>query len=95
MYSITENDIHHHLRMRMLQRGISLEEINTTLQKGWQAPDAKKGTAGKVYVFPFNKEWFGKSYNEKEVSVYYKYSKGKLIILTVKARYGNNFKQGG
>ncbi|MDI6731243.1 MAG: DUF4258 domain-containing protein [Candidatus Margulisbacteria bacterium] len=85
-------DIHAHLKARMLQRGISIAEIELTLAKGCRALDAKEGTAGKTLVFPYEKEWEGKHYNKKEVTVYFKYTRKELIILTVKARYGNDFK---
>jgi len=40
---INEADLHHHLKSRMLQRGISKEEIEHTINKGWNAGDAKEG----------------------------------------------------
>jgi hypothetical protein len=92
---INETDIHHHLKFRMLQRGISKEEIENTFNKGWSANDAKEGVKGKVFVFPYNNYWEGKYYEEKEVTVYYKVKVDKIIFLTAKARYGKNFLQGG
>lgn len=41
---IKDSDIHHHLNARMLQKGISREEIEITINKGWSAEDAKEGT---------------------------------------------------
>ena len=79
----------------MVQRGVSLEEMQITLEKGWPALDAKKGTEGKIYVLPFNREWEGRYFEEKEVTVYYKFKAGELVLLTVKARYGKDFKRGG
>jgi len=79
----------------MLQRGVSREEVERTLRDGWQARDAKEGTAGKVFVFPYNADWEGKRFAEKEVTVYYKLIGGKLVVLTVKARYGESFLKGG
>ena len=38
----------------MLQRGISKEEIEITINKGWIDEDAKEGTLGKTFVFPYN-----------------------------------------
>jgi hypothetical protein len=92
--AIKETDIHHHLRMRMFQRGISLREIERTLNEGWEAEDSKEGTIGKVFIFPYGENWEGKYFEEKEVSVYYKYKGEKVILLTTKARYGKNFTQG-
>ncbi|MDP3298362.1 MAG: DUF4258 domain-containing protein [Thermodesulfovibrionia bacterium] len=92
---IKDADIQHHLEARMLQRGISKEEIEITINKGWSAEDAKEGTIGKTFVFPYNNYWEGKYYKETEVTVYYKMKEDKIILLTAKARYGKNFKKGG
>ena len=78
----------------MLQRGVTLQEIQRTLNSGWEASDAKPGVLGKVMVFPYHGEWEGKTYEEKEVTVYYKPVGGDLILLTVKAKYGKNFPRG-
>jgi hypothetical protein len=84
-------DYHPHLLARMEQRGISTDEIERTLEVGWEATDAKPGTQGKVCVFTFHQEWQGRFYEEKEVRVYYKDAEDDLIILTAVARYGNSF----
>jgi len=75
----------------MEQRGITIEEIQKTLNEGWEAVDAKPGTLGKVFVFAFNKEWESRVFEEKEVSVYYKVIDDHVTLLTVKARYGKGF----
>jgi len=80
----------------MFQRGISLQEIQEALALGWDAEDAGEGTFGKVLVFSYNAEWEGKFFEEKEVTVYYKYKQGEFVLLTAKARYGSGFaKRGG
>lgn len=79
----------------MQQRGVSLEEIEITINRGWNADNAKEGTIGKVFVFPYNTEWEGKHFEEKEVTVYYKCKGDKLVLLTTKARYGSNFSKEG
>ncbi len=84
-------EVHPHLRMRMLQRGITLEEIEVVMNEGWDAKDAKPGTLGKVFVFRYNEEWEGVKYEQKEVSVYYKEIDEERVILTAKARYGKDF----
>ena len=81
-------EIHPHLEAKMKERGVSLEEIERTLKSGWPADDTKPGAYGKVYVFSYNREWCGKVFGEKEVRVYYKPIGEKVIVLTVKARYG-------
>jgi len=88
MIKINESDIHPHIKARMLQRGISIIEIEETINKGWDADDAKEGTIGKVFVFPYKEEWEGKFFEEKEVTVYYKYKAERLVLLSAKARYG-------
>jgi phenolic acid decarboxylase len=50
---------------------------------------------GKTFVFPYNREWEGRLYEEKEVTVYYKVVGDRIIILTVIARYGSGFSKGG
>lgn len=92
---VKDADIHHHLRARMFQRGISKEEIEITINKGWSAGGAKEGTIGKTFIFPYNNYWEDKFFDEKEVTVYYKIKEEKMVLLTAKARYGKNFKKGG
>jgi hypothetical protein len=91
---ITEEDLHVHLKARMSQRGVTKEEIERTLSEGWEATDARSGTLGKIMIFPYQKEWEGRFYEEKEVTVYYKFTAGIFALLTVKARYGKNFPRG-
>ncbi len=92
---IRNSDFHPHLRARMIQRGITKEEVKKTFKNGWKANDAKPGTFGKVFVFPYNNDWEGKYYEEKEVRVYYKITEGKITLLTSIAKYGRNFPRGG
>lgn len=91
MIKISEADLHAHLKARMAQRGITREEIEKTLNEGWKAKDAKSGTIGKVYVFPYNRAWEGALFEEKEVTVYYKMVNQSIVMLTAKARYGKDF----
>jgi hypothetical protein len=78
----------------MQQRGVTLEEMEYVLNEGWNATDAKPGIHGRVAVFPYDRDWAGRVYPEKEVAVYYRQSGGRLHILTVKARYGSRFSRG-
>lgn len=91
---ITEEDLHVHLKARMSQRGMTKEEIERTLNEGWEAADVRSGTLGKVMIFPYQKEWEGRLYEEKEVAVYYKFVAESFVLLTVKARYGKDFPRG-
>jgi len=95
LIKISDADLHPHLRARMAQRGITLEEIEKVLEKGWEAKDAKSGTIGKALVFPYNQVWEGNFFEEKEVSVYYKPVNDTVVLLTVKARYGKGFSKEG
>jgi hypothetical protein len=90
-WQITQADLHPHLRARMDQRGLTLEEIEHTLNSGWAASDAKRGTQGKVFVFEYRTEWLGRFFEEKEVTVYYKIVSDTIVLLTAKARYGERF----
>lgn len=91
---VTESELHPHLRARMRQRGITREEVEQTLNKGWAASDAKPGTVGRALVFPYQAEWEGQFHQEKEVTVYYKVAGEGMALLTAKARYGKDFPRG-
>jgi hypothetical protein len=91
MIKISENDLHPHIVKRMNERGITKAEIETVLNKGKPAQEAKPGTYGKFYVFTFQGYWESQFYEEKEVTVFYKQKKDKIILLTVIARYGKDF----
>lgn len=88
---VTKEHIHPHLKARMSQRGVTIEEIEQTLNDGWEARDAKRGTKGKVLVVPYAAEWEGCFYSEKEITVYYKLLDEEVILLTGIARYGDDF----
>ena len=90
-FRITEAALHSHLHARMQQRGITREEVERTLNEGWEAMDAKPGTSGKSLVLLYEAEWEGQFYPEKEVTVYYKMVAERIVLLTVKARYGQDF----
>lgn len=90
-YKISEANLHPHLRARMKQRGVSLSEMQRVMTEGWEVGDAKPGTMGKIFVFPYNAVWESQFYLEKEVTVYYKVIAGELVLLTVMARYGQGF----
>jgi len=91
MIKISDDELHPHLIARMEQRGVLMEEIEKVLNEGWKAEDAKPGTLGKVLVFQYNGLWEGDFFQEKEVSVYYKDVNDRVMLLTVKARYGEDF----
>lgn len=90
-WHFTQSDLHPHLQARIEQRGISIDEIERTLNVGWEALDTKPGTKGRVLVFDYQAEWLGRFFEEKEVTVYYKVVGETIILLTAKARYGEDF----
>jgi len=90
-FRLGPSDLHAHLAARMAQRGVSVEELEEVVNDGWPAIDAKTGMEGRVKVFPYNAEWEGKLFAEKEVTVYYKRAEYRIVVLTVKARYGSGF----
>lgn len=75
----------------MAQRGVTPDEIERTINEGRPAADAKPGTVGKVLVFPYHAEWEGRRYEKKEVTVYVRVVGERMVVLTVKARYGREF----
>ena len=77
----------------MQQRGVTVAEVEDTINRGWDATDAKPGCIGKVMVYNYDREWEGSRYPQKEVTVYFKVDDGRLILLTVKARYGHTFSE--
>jgi hypothetical protein len=91
---ISESDLHSHLKARMEQRGVTLEELQRTRDEGWSATDVRPSTFGKTFVFQYARDWEGSIYAEKEVTVYYKMVETGIIVLTVKARYGEGFVRG-
>lgn len=88
---VANRDLHPHLKARMAQRGVTAEEIERAVNEGRPAKDAKSGTVGKVLIFPYNAEWEGQFYEQKEVTVYYRVVTDRVVVLTVKARYGREF----
>ena len=88
---LQEFELYSNLKARMRQRGISLQEVQEVLKLGWAAKDAKEGTSGKTKIFVYRQEWEGQWFEEKEVTVYYKYIQQQMVLLTVKARYGKGF----
>ncbi|MEW6103201.1 MAG: DUF4258 domain-containing protein [bacterium] len=93
MIRLEDKDFHHHIKARMNQRGITKEEVELTINEGYDADDAKEGIYGKMLIFPYNDRWEGRFFEEKEVRVYYRLENDNFILLTVKARYGSEFQR--
>ena len=91
-FQLSDADLHAHLKKRMAQRGVTLAEIEQVLNSGQTSASTKAGTLGKVLAVPFEAEWEGQFYEQKEITAYYKLiDEGQLILLTVLARYGQGF----
>ncbi len=92
--AISKDLLHPHIRARMQQRGVTFDEIQRVMAEGRETIESKPGSYGKVLIFPFQSQWEGKYYQEKEVTVYYKSIAGKEVtLLTVIARYGTCSKE--
>ena len=74
----------------MVERGITREEIERTLNEGWAALDAKPGMGGKVFVFRYDAEWEDEFFEEKEVTVYYKMVGEAIGALDIFAEAGDH-----
>lgn len=86
---------HHQKRKSVTQFFLILVSLTPGVHNGWKSADAVEGTFGKMKVFTCNREWEGNFFEEKEVTVYYKYKGDQFVLLTVKARYGKNFNKRG
>ena len=84
-----------HFSGRMTRRGVTAVEVEQTFTEGWPCGDSRPGVDCRTLVFPFDGEWEGRRYEEKEVTVYFKYDGDELIWITSKARYGAGFPRGG
>lgn len=89
---LTDADFHPHLLARMEQRGVTRSEVEAVLNQGKRIPDTRANIYGRTLVFAFDSEWEGVFYRQKEVTVLYKRVNERMILLTVKARYGDEFK---
>ena len=61
-FQINQSDLHPHLRARMVQRGITFDELQQVLLRGWEASDCRSGTLGKVLVLSYMSDWEGEHY---------------------------------
>jgi hypothetical protein len=83
-----------HFQERMFRRGVTAHEVDETLTNGWPCSDARGEAECRVQVFPFEADWEGRWFAEKEVTVYFKYHRSELIFVTLKTRYGSGFPRG-
>lgn len=76
-----------HARERAIQRGTTEEEIIQVITEGKEIK-AKKDRIAKEKVFTYGKEWLGKFYPHKKVTVIYKEENEYSVVITVKVFYG-------
>lgn len=73
---------HPHSKLRMRERGASIEEVELTVAIG-EKFTAKFERIGFRKNFIFNSVWLGKLYSTKQIEVYTVSEEDDLIILTV------------
>ena len=79
--------LHPHAIARLDERGVSEEEVKTTVQTGEQFP-AKFGRTGFRLNLQFDSEWRGKRYNTKQIEAYaVQEADGSWLVITLIARY--------
>jgi hypothetical protein len=78
--------IHPHARLRMVERGITEEEIIQTIDTGERFA-AKYGRQGFRREFIFGKAWQGKSYAMKQIEVYAVVENEEHVVITALAKY--------
>lgn len=77
--------LHPHAKSRLVERGATETEVVATVTAGEQFP-AKYGRTGFRRNFPFDAEWRGRLYGNKQVEAYAVPEDGWLVI-TVIVRY--------
>ena len=77
--------LHPHARIRIAERGATVEEVIETVESGERFP-AKFGRTGFRKNFTFGGEWRGRRYATKQVEAYAIEENGWLV-LTVIVRY--------
>jgi len=77
-----------HARVRAEDRGVSESEIKQPLLGGTEFK-AKAGRKAKEKIFCYNRKWLGIEYEQKKVQVIYLETSEEIVVITVKAFYGN------
>jgi len=78
--------IHPHARERMEERGVTENEVRTTILKGEKFPTIF-GRTGFRYNFPFESDRDGKFFRMKQVEVYGVDEERDFIVITVVVKY--------
>ena len=75
-----------HALARMPLRGVSRNEVIEVLERGEEA-EAHGDRMAKELVFPHEKTWAGRYYDQKKVKVVYM-EEDEIVVITVLAYYG-------
>ena len=81
-----EVEIHQHAIERMVERGITSDEIIETIGLGETYPAKFERTAFER-DFEYNSKWMGKKYKIKQVEVIVVKEENKYVVVTVISRY--------
>lgn len=78
--------LHPHAKERLNERGVSEQEVITTVEQGETFP-AKFGRTGFRRNFSFNGTWRGKYYQTKQIEAYAVKENDDWLVITLIARY--------
>ena len=81
-----EVTLHPHAQERLVERGVSVEEVTAVIMSGEQFP-AKFGRVGFRRNFNYDQQWRGKYYATKQVEVFVVQELSRWLVITVIARY--------
>lgn len=76
-----------HTIEQMQKRGTNQDEIKDVLSSGGESM-AKHGRKKKSKVFPYDKVWYGRFYEQKKVEVIYVQHNEEITTVTVYVYYG-------
>lgn len=83
---MAEIRFHPHAQERMVERGVTEEEVRMTVINGERFP-AKFGRTGFRRNFPFHQTWRGRYYRVKQVEAFAVQEGEDWLVITVIARY--------
>ncbi len=78
--------LHKHAQTRLLERGATKEEVIATVEKG-EVFSAKFGRTGFRRNFPYDGNWRGKSYVNKQIEAHAVQENNDWLVITVITRY--------
>ena len=78
--------LHPHARERLTERGVTQDEVVSTVRSGEHFP-AKFGRSGFRRNFSYGKQWRGKYYATKQVEVFAVKESNQWVVIATLARY--------